>query len=194
MSVWGEPMPVPAMSRWAHGVLSTKRCKSWAAVIDPPSRPPVVFMSANLESSFLSCSEPSGDRHLALLVPAPPRRLKRAPGGIEADAFTDKGNRVGALFAAVPAHDHQAALVHGALPDPEQRVHAELPHCRDVEHLDDDAELLQISRAARELLGIEHVRGLVGEIAREHDAIGECIARHECPRDTGGACVAHPDL
>ena len=42
--------------------------------------------------------------------------------------------------------DH-AAVVRRALPDAEQRVHAELLHRRHVEHLDRDAELLE--RAAR---------------------------------------------
>ena len=39
-----------------------------------------------------------------------------------------------------------AAFVLGALADAEQRVHAELLHRRDVEHLDLDAELLQAER------------------------------------------------
>src|SRR5262249_19210624 len=36
ISLCGEPMAVPAMSRCAHGVLSTKRCNSCAAVMAPP--------------------------------------------------------------------------------------------------------------------------------------------------------------
>src|SRR5262249_40873641 len=63
ISLCGEPMAVPAMSRCAHGVLSTKRCNSCAAVMAPPWRPPVFFMSANFESIILSYSGPSGIRH-----------------------------------------------------------------------------------------------------------------------------------
>ena len=59
----------------------------------------------------------------------------------------------------------------GALPDAEQRAHAELAHRLDVENLDADAELAQRRGAARELGRIEDVRRLVDEIAREHDAV-----------------------
>ena len=38
MSVCGEPMAVPAMSRCAQGVSLTKRCRNCAAVIEPPWR------------------------------------------------------------------------------------------------------------------------------------------------------------
>ncbi len=51
-------------------------------------------------------------------------------------------------------------------PTAEQRVHAELLHRRDVEHLDRDAELLQRGGAPRELGGIEHVGRLVDQVAR----------------------------
>jgi hypothetical protein len=63
ISLWGEPMPVPAMSRWAQGVSLTKRWSSAAAVLEPPWRPPVFFISANFESIILSNSGPSGMRH-----------------------------------------------------------------------------------------------------------------------------------
>ncbi len=46
-----------------------------------------------------------------------------------------------AFLAAVPAHHHHAALARRALPDAEQRVHAELAQRGHVEHLDRDAEL-----------------------------------------------------
>ena len=71
MSVCGEPSAVPAMSRCAHGVLSTKRCSNCAAVIEPPQRPPVFFMSANLESIILSYSGPSGMRQTRSPVASP---------------------------------------------------------------------------------------------------------------------------
>ena len=54
ISVCGASMPVPAMSRCAQGVSLTKRCRNCAAVIEPPWRPPVFFMSANFESIILS--------------------------------------------------------------------------------------------------------------------------------------------
>ena len=53
-----------------------------------------------------------------------------------------------------------------ALADAEQRVHAELLHRLDVEHLDRDAELLQRRGAAGEFLRIEHVGRLVDQVAR----------------------------
>src|ERR1700730_7984458 len=130
--------------------------------------------------SASACSRPTTQAAPAmspLMSSLPPAGAVRDPAGVEADALADEGNRVAGLLAAVPAHDHQTALVHRALPDPEQRVHAELLHGRYVEHLDDDAELLQVSGAARELFGMEHVGGLVHQIARQHDAIGHGIAR-----------------
>ena len=54
MSEDGEPMATPATSICAHGVSLTNRCRNCAAVIDPPCRPPVFFMSATLESISLS--------------------------------------------------------------------------------------------------------------------------------------------
>ena len=65
-----------------------------------------------------------------------------------------------------------------ALSDAEQRTHAELLHGRHIEYLDIDAELSQARRPAREFAGIEHVRRLVDEIARQHHAVG----------DGGGLC------
>ena len=71
MSVFGEPIAVPAMSRCAHGVSLTKRCRNCAAVIEPPLRPPVFFMSANCESISLSYSGPSGMRQTRSPVSLP---------------------------------------------------------------------------------------------------------------------------
>src|SRR6185369_4077957 len=66
-----DAKPVPAMSRCAHGVLPTKRPMNCAAVIEPPERPPVFFMSANFESISLSYSGPSGMRHTRSPVSSP---------------------------------------------------------------------------------------------------------------------------
>src|SRR5215510_5958097 len=71
MSVFGAPIAVPAISRCAHGVPSTKRCRNCAAVIEPPWRPPVFFMSANCESISLSYSGPSGMRQTFSPVSCP---------------------------------------------------------------------------------------------------------------------------
>ena len=78
MSVCGEPMPVPAMSRCAQGVSLTKRFRNCAAVIDPASRPPVFFMSANWESICLSYSLPSGMRQTRSPVASPAAESRAA--------------------------------------------------------------------------------------------------------------------
>ena len=55
---------MPAMSKCAQGVsFSMKRCRNCAAVIDPPSRGPIFFMSQIGELISLSYSGPSGRRH-----------------------------------------------------------------------------------------------------------------------------------
>src|SRR6202008_4735503 len=100
------------------------------------------------------------------------RGLDRNTAGIEADTLTDEGDRRGAALAAVPAHDDRAALVFGALPDAEQRVHSELLHLLDIKHVDGDTELLQPAGAPREFFRVEHVGGLVDEIARNRHAAG----------------------
>ena len=115
----------------------------------------------------------AGPRHVALHVLHAGGRLDRDAAGVEAHALADEGDRRRSLLAAVPAHHHEAAVVRGALPDAEQRAHAELAHRLDVENLDADAELAQGRGAAGELGRIEHVRRLVDEIARQHDAVGD---------------------
>src|SRR5579859_1605110 len=45
---------VPAISKCAQGTPLVKRWMNIAAVIEPPGRPPVFFMSAIIESMFLS--------------------------------------------------------------------------------------------------------------------------------------------
>ena len=71
MSVFGAPIAVPETSRCAHGVPSTNRCRNCAAVMEPPWRPPVFFMSANCESISLSYSDPSGMRQTRSPVSSP---------------------------------------------------------------------------------------------------------------------------
>ena len=42
-----------------------------------------------------------------------------------------------------------------------------------VENLDENAEFSQVRRAARELPRIKHIRRLVDEVARQHDAVSK---------------------
>ena len=63
-------------------------------------------------------------------------------------------------------------------PDAEQRIHAELAHGGDVEHLDRHAELFQVAGTAGEFFRKEHVGRLVDEIAGEHHAVRDRLARY----------------
>src|SRR3981189_207781 len=261
------------MSRCAHGASSTTRCRNCAAVIEPPLRLPVFFISANCESICLSYSGPSGMRQTRSPVSSPtlvsrsanssllenkpaysvPRQTMIPPGsvarctmnfglnffatyqstsastsrpsasvlmismvwpdidvtispgrcalpsgmfstrpmaptaltfafraasaphialhvlhaggaldgnaaGIETDALADKGNRLIAPLAAIPAHDHDPSRLRRALRHSEQRAHAEFRHGLDVEDLDDDAELAKLAGAMGEFHGKQHVR------------------------------------
>ena len=60
----------------------------------------------------------------------------------------------------------------GALADAEQRPHAELAHRGNVEHFNADAKLGQGRGAAGKFDRIEHIRGLIDEVARQHHAVG----------------------
>ena len=66
-----------------------------------------------------------------------------------------------------------------ALADAEQRAHAELGHRLDVEHLDLDADLLELAGAAREFDREKHVRRLVDEFARDDHAVDDMGFRRE---------------
>ena len=68
-----------------------------------------------------------------------------------------------------------------ALPDGEQRTHAELLQRLRSEHLDLHAELGELLGARGELGRAEHVRRLVDEIARERDAVGDGARRARTP-------------
>src|SRR4029077_1396997 len=91
--------------------------------------------------------------------------------GIEADALADEGHRLIAALTAIPAHDHDPARPCRALGDTEQRPHAKFRHRLDVEDFDVDANLSQWAGAARELFGIENVRRLIHQFARDDHAI-----------------------
>src|SRR5689334_20257149 len=111
--------------------------------------------------------------HVALHVLHAGGALDGNAAGIEADALADERHRLIATLGAVPAHDHGAARPRRTLADTEQRAHAELGHGLDVEHLDLDAELLELAGAAGELLRIEYVRRLVDEFAGDDDTIDD---------------------
>jgi hypothetical protein len=119
-------------------------------------------------------------RHVPLHVLHPGSRLDRDAAGIEAHSLADEGDRGNAALAAVPAHDHGAALVLRALTNPEQGVHAELLHLRGVEDFDRNAELSQAAGAARELFRVEDIGRLIDKITREQNALSNRRARGKC--------------
>src|SRR5208337_4437140 len=72
ISVAGDAIAVPAMSKCAQSVPElTNRCKNCAAVIEPASRPPIFFMSASLESIVLLYFLESGRRQAVSPVSRP---------------------------------------------------------------------------------------------------------------------------
>ena len=117
--------------------------------------------------------------HVALHVLHAGGALDGNATGIEANALADESDGLIALFAAVPAHDHGAAGLRGALRDTEQRAHAEFLHRLDVEHLDIDAEFLELAGATRELHRIQHVRWLVDELTRDDHAVDDMRCRRK---------------
>ena len=122
-----------------------------------------------------------GAGHVALHVLHAAAGLDRDAAGIEHHALADEGDRLVAGLAAVPAHEDDPALARRTLADGEQRPHAELSQRLLVENLDLDAELRERRGAVRELLGPEHVRRLVDEVAGDADALGEAVARLSRP-------------
>src|SRR4029078_7283795 len=104
--------------------------------------------------------------------------------GIEANAFANESNGLIALLTAVPAPHHGAARLRGALCNAEQGAHAEVRHRLDVEHLNLDAELLDLARATREFHGIEYVWRLVDEFARNDHTVHHM--RWRCGSPSGG--------
>src|SRR6266851_1420548 len=133
-----------------------------------------------------------GARHVALHVLHVGGRLDRNAAGIEAHALADERNRRGAALAALPAHHHHATVVRGTLADAEQRVHAELRHRADVEHLDGDAEPLEGAGPAGELGRKEHVGRLVDEVAGKHDPVGHRLLA--APGGAHAGRIADADL
>jgi hypothetical protein len=72
--------------------------------------------------------------------------------------------------------DHHPAGMLGPLPDPEQGVHTQLLPRGNVKDFNGNAELLEASGAARKLLRIQNVGGLVHQIARQQHTLGDRIA------------------
>src|SRR6202040_2258014 len=97
----------------------------------------------------------------------------------EANALSDKGDRLIAALAAAPAHDHHPARLRGALGNAEQRAHSQSLHSVDIEHFDADAELAQLAGAAGGFHTKKKGRRLIDKIARGDDALDDMRAGSE---------------
>ena len=121
-------------------------------------------------------------RHVALHVLHAGGRLDRDAAGVEAHALADEGDRRVALLAAVPAHDHDAAVARAS---PARRRAAR--SCRASSSPARRAPrprrraFFSALRAAGEFFRIEHVGRLVDQVARHHDAVGDRLARAHRP-------------
>ena len=71
ISVSGDPMAVPAISRCAHVYLRVKRSRKHAAVIEPAAGPPILAISAKLDFNCSLYSSPIGKRHAVSLASLP---------------------------------------------------------------------------------------------------------------------------
>ena len=131
-------------------------------------------------SPFMSSMPPAG------LIEMPPES-KQTPLPMKATGLALPAS----LPRAVPAHHDDAAFLARALADGQQRAHADFLQLLLVEDLDLDAELLQLLRAAGELLRVEHVRRLVDQGAGQHHPFARS------PRGRGGPCrppgIGHGD-
>ena len=117
-----------------------------------PMAPTALTFAFRAASACIKPDHAGRAPHVALHVLHAGGALDGDAAGIEADALADEGDRLVAALGAVPAHDDGAAGPRRTLADAEQRAHAELGHGLDVEHLDVDAELLELAGAAREFL------------------------------------------
>ena len=113
--------------------------------------------------------------------------FERQSAGIEADAFTDEGQRtVLACFgtaAPIPSHHDEPRRVRAPLCHAEKRIHAELLHGRWIERLDGDAQFPQFLRPAGKFLRMRFVH----QIAGKKDAVRH--GRDLRPQLAGGACL-----
>ena len=122
--------------------------------------------------------------------------LIEMPPEVEAHTLADKCNRLDTSFATVPAHDHDLRLMRRALRNAKESAHAELSHGRQIENLDQDAELPQAGCTAGKFAGKKHIGGLVDEIARPHHPIGDAGDRRPRLLSRGriGARKMHVDF
>ena len=94
------------------------------------------------------------------------------------------------VAAALPLHDDDLGRALRALPDGEQRAHAERLQLGLLQHLDLDAEVAQRLEPLGEVGGGQDVGRLVDEVAGEEHALGRGGARR--PGRRGGVGVARP--
>ena len=97
--------------------------------------------------------------------------LERDAARVKANPFADKRNRLFAFFTAIPAHDCHFALFHRALPDTEQRAHAEFFHFLFAENFDLKAMRFEGLQAFCELRRKKDIWRLVDQIAGKIGAI-----------------------
>jgi hypothetical protein len=109
--------------------------------------------------------------HIALHVFHAAGGFDRNAARIEANALADKGYRLFATLAAIPAHDHGPAGLRRTLGHTEQRAHTEFLHRGDVKDIDHHAKLAQLTGAAREFDREQYVRRFIDEVARGDDAV-----------------------
>lgn len=115
--------------------------------------------------------------------------------GIEGHALADQQRGLGARIAAVPAHREDARGAVRALPDTEQRAHAELFHLRIVEHDDLDPRTLErLAAAFDEAFGVEDVGGQGDQFLGELDAFGQRALTGPCRFDPVGRADDHRAL
>ena len=157
---------------------SPGRCARAARhVLDEPDDADGVDLGLALGERLHQPDNASRARHVALHVLHAGGGLERDAAGVEGDALADQRDRVAALRAGTaPLHYHDVARLLAALPDGQQRTHAEPLQRLRSEHFDLHAELCEFLGARRELGRAEHVRRFVDEIARKSDAVEQLRA------------------
>jgi hypothetical protein len=117
--------------------------------------------------------------HVALHVFHAGGPLDGNAAGVEADALADKATGFSPFLAPFQRITTTRLGCVEPLADSEQRAHAELGHRLYVEHLDIDADPLQLTGAAREFNRKQHVRRLVDEVAGDDDTVNDMRFRRE---------------
>ena len=113
--------------------------------------------------------------HVALHLPHAGRGLDGDAAGIECDALADDGDVVlRVLRVARVLHDDEPRLVGTALRHGEHRAHPALHHVLPPQHRDRQPCLVRhVGRDLGHASGVDDVRRLVDEVAREDGAVGE---------------------